>query len=230
MSQTGFPGIQPAMLEYFVGIALNNYREYFLSTHKDYEQNVKKPLYALAEELVPYALEIDDDMEQLPRRIVSRIRRDTRFTKDKSPYRSHMWLSFHPMSKPKWACFGLYYDISPDCSCYGGGFYDSDPARARWMRALLLRRQRELVQILTDPAFAAHYRILGEDYKRIEIPEELHPALRDLYRKKSFYVEHNDGLDPRISRPEYAQEIGDGMLLLKPLYQLLTNEYGDFAE
>ena len=47
MSQTGFPGIQPAMLEYFVGIALNNYREYFLSTHKDYEQNVKKPLYAL---------------------------------------------------------------------------------------------------------------------------------------------------------------------------------------
>ena len=66
------------------------------------------------------------------------------------------------------------------------------------MRALLLRRQRELVQILTDPAFAAHYRILGEDYKRIEIPEELHPALRDLYRKKSFYVEHNDGLDPRI--------------------------------
>ena len=124
MSQTGFPGIQPAMLEYFVGIALNNYREYFLSTHKDYEQNVKKPLYALAEELVPYALKIDDDMEQLPRRIVSRIRRDTRFTKDKSPYRSHMWLSFHPMSKPKWACFGLYYDISPDCSCYGGGFYD----------------------------------------------------------------------------------------------------------
>ena len=171
MSQTGFPGIQPAMLEYFVGIALNNYREYFLSTHKDYEQNVKKPLYALAEELVPYALKIDDDMEQLPRRIVSRIRRDTRFTKDKSPYRSHMWLSFHPMSKPKWACFGLYYDISPDCSCYGGGFYDSDPARARWMRALLLRRQRELVQILTDPAFATHYRILGEDYKRIEIPE-----------------------------------------------------------
>ena len=56
MSQTGFSGIQPAMLEYFVGIALNNYREYFLSTHKDYEQNVKKPLYALAEELVPYAL------------------------------------------------------------------------------------------------------------------------------------------------------------------------------
>ena len=53
MSQTGFQGIQPAMLEYFVGIALNNYREYFLSTHKDYEQNVKKPLYALARSLCP---------------------------------------------------------------------------------------------------------------------------------------------------------------------------------
>ena len=110
---------------------------------------------------------------------------------------------------------------------YGGA---AVPTLTEAGRALLLRRQRELVQILTDPAFAAHYRILGEDYKRIEIPEELHPALHDLYRKKSFYVEHNDGLDPRISRPEYAQEIGAGMLLLKPLYQLLTNEYGDFAE
>ena len=37
------------------------------------------------------------------------------------------------MSKPKWACFGLYFDISPDCSCYGGGFYDTTRA-ARWMR------------------------------------------------------------------------------------------------
>ena len=71
MSQTGFPGIQPAMLEYFVGIALNNYREYFLSTHKDYEQNVKKPLYALAEELVrgfAFLLPYYDYLEAVTRR------------------------------------------------------------------------------------------------------------------------------------------------------------------
>lgn len=224
MANAGFEGIKPAMLEYLMGIAMNNYREYFLATKKDYERDVKKPLYALAEELVPAALYIDDDMEQRPSHIVSRIRRDTRFTKDKSPYRSNMWLSFHPAGRPKSECFGLYYDISPRQSCYGAGYYDSDPARAHWMRQKILRQQEAFLAVLTDPAFAGHYQVLGEDYKRIEIPEALDPRLHDLYRKKSFYVEHTDGLDFKIERPEYAQEIAQGMKLLKPLYDLLMKE------
>ena len=124
--------------------------------------------------------------------------------------------------------------------------YTDDPVNPEDLETILdcgryapcgMNRQGWRFIVVTDPAvqekiYEANKRfcILGEDYKRIEIPEELHPALHDPYRKKSFYVEHNDGLDPGISRPEYAQEIGEGLLLLKPLYQLLTNEYGDFAE
>jgi len=224
MAQKGFEGIKPAMLEYFMGITMNNYREYFLATRKDYERDVKKPLYALAEELVPAALYVDEDMEQRPNHIVCRLRRDTRFTKDKTPYRNHMWLSFHPYGRPKSECFGLYYSISLTESCYGAGFYDCDPARARWMREKLLRQQEEFLAVLTDPEFAAHYRVCGEDYKRIEIPEKLDPRLHELYRKKSFYVEHTDGLDLKIEQPEYAQQIAYGFKLLKPLYTLLMTE------
>ena len=224
MKQTGFPGIQPEMLEYFMGIAFNNNREYFLATREQYEQQVKQPLYALAEALVPAALEVDPDMEQRPSHIVSRLRRDTRFTRDKTPYRDHMWLSFHPMGKPKSECFGLYYAISPTESCYGAGFYDCDPARARWMRQHILQHQDAFLRILKDPAFTVHYRVLGEDYKRMDFPEGLHPDLRGLYQKKGFYVEHSDGLDAKIERPEYAEEIARGFRLLAPLYQLLMKE------
>ena len=68
------------------------------------------------------------------------------------------------------------------------------------------------------------YRVLGEDYKRIDIPEQLDPRLHTLYRKKSFYVEHSDGLELKIGRPEYAQRIAQGLLLLKPLYELMMTE------
>ena len=224
MEQAGFSGIQPELLEYLMGIAMNNYREYFLATRGEYERHVKRPLYALAEALVPTARAIDADMEQRPSRIVSRIRRDTRFTKDKSPYRSNMWLSFHPTGRPKSECFGLYYDISPRGSCYGAGFYDCSPERARWLRGKILRQQEEFIKALCEPSFAEHYRVLGEDYKRIDIPEQLDPRLHTLYRKKSFYVEHSDGLDLKIERPEYAQEIAQGLLLLKPLYELMMTE------
>ena len=224
MEQAGFPGIQPELLEYLMGIAMNNYREYFHATSGEYERHVKRPLYALAEALVPTALSIDADMEQRPSRIVSRIRRDTRFTRDKSPYRSNMWLSFHPAGRPKSECFGLYYDISPRGSCYGAGFYDGSPERARWLRGKMLRQQEAFLKALCEPAFAEHYRVLGEDYKRIDIPAELDPRLHALYRKKSFYVEHSDGLELKIGRPEYAQQVAQGLLLLKPLYELMMTE------
>ena len=224
MELAGFPGIRTELLEYLMGIAMNNHREYFVATRGEYERNVKRPLYALAEALLPAALDIDPDMEQRPSRIVSRIRRDTRFTRDKTPYRSNMWLSFHPAGRPKSECFGLYYDISPRASCYGAGFYDCSPERARWLRGKLLRQQEDFLKVLCKPAFAAHFRVLGEDYRRIEIPAELDARLHDLYRKKSFYVEHSDGLDFKIERPEYAEEIAQGLLLLKPLYKLMMTE------
>lgn len=224
MERAEFAGIRPELLEYLMGISMNNYREYFLATRQAYERDVKRPLYALAEALVPTALAIDEDMEQRPSHIVSRIRRDTRFTKDKSPYRSNMWLSFHPTGRPKSECFGLYYDISPRGSCYGGGFYDCDPGRARWLRGKILRQQEQFLQALCAPEFAAHYRVLGEDYKRMDIPDGLDPRLHALYRKKSFYVEHSDGLDACIEQPEYAQRIARGLLLLGPLYHLMMTE------
>ena len=169
MEQAGFSGIRPELLEYLMGIAMNNYREYFLATRGEYERHVKRPLYALAEALVPTALAIDADMEQRPSRIVSRIRRDTRFTKDKSPYRSNMWLSFHPTGRPKSECFGLYYDISPRASCYGAGFYDCSPERARWLRGKLLRKGERPVgrAVIDDDHFPLLKRLPHDRFRRL---------------------------------------------------------------
>ena len=92
------------------------------------------------------------------------------------------------------------------------------------MREKILRQQEAFLEVLTEPGFAAHFTIGGEDYKRIEIPEKLDPRLHELYRKKSFYVEHTDGLDLKIEKPEYAQQIAYGFKLLKPLYTLLMTD------
>lgn len=224
MATSQFQGIKPAMLEYFMGIAFNNHREYFLSTRKEYEENVKKPLQALADELVPTVLKIEPEIEQRPSRIVSRIRRDTRFTKDKSPYRDHMWLSFFPMGKAQSECFTMYYSISITSSSYGAGFYNNSPARARWMREKLLRQQEDFLRVLGDDEFAQRFEVLGDDYKRMEIPENLDPRLHALYCKKGFFVQHMDEITAKIEQPEYAQEIASGLSALEPLYRLMTQD------
>ena len=223
MEKTAFPGIRQEMLDYFVGIGLNNNRDFFLRTHEDYEKNVRDPLYALAEGLLPAARELEPDLEELPRRIVSHIRRDTRFTKDKSPYRDHMWLTFRSAARNKWECFCLYYAISLEESGYGAGYYYNDPARARWFREKLPRQQEEFLAVICDPEFAARFVIEGDEYKKIVIPEKLDPRLIPLYVKKSFSVWHSDGLDEKIGQPEYLDEIAEGFRILKPLYRLMND-------
>ena len=133
MAEGKFAGVTQAMLDYYIGLALNNNREYYLATKDVYEREVRAPLLDLAETLAPAALQLDGEMEQRPGHILARIRRDTRFTRDKSPYRDHAWLSFRPMGRRKSGSFGLYAALGPQGCCYGAGFYDEEPARARRM-------------------------------------------------------------------------------------------------
>ncbi|MGI5885316.1 MAG: DUF2461 domain-containing protein [Candidatus Spyradocola sp.] len=225
MAQTArieFSGVTQEMLDYFLGLALNNNREYYLSTKDVYEREVRAPLLDLAERLVPAALAVDPDMEQRPGHILSRIRRDTRFTKDKSPYRDHAWLSFRPMGRRKSGSFGLYCALGPQGCCYGAGFYDVDPARARRIREAILRQPDAFEAALGDPAFEARFALGGDDYRRMEPPAPLPPRAAALYRKKGVYFEHDDGLDGRVFAPGYAEEIAEGFRLLAPIYALLA--------
>ena len=56
--------------------------------------NVKAPFEAFIQELAPAMLSIDPQMELRPYRCMARLRRDVRFTKDKSPFRDHLWVLF----------------------------------------------------------------------------------------------------------------------------------------
>ena len=222
MAEGKFAGVTQAMLDYYIGLALNNNREYYLATKDVYEREVRAPLLDLAETLAPAALQLDGEMEQRPGHILARIRRDTRFTRDKSPYRDHAWLSFRPMGRRKSGSFGLYAALGPQGCCYGAGFYDEEPARARRIREAILRNPDEFEAALSDPELRERFQMLGEDYRRMEPPVALPPGADALYRKKGVYFEHDDGLDGRVFSPRYAEEIAEGFRLLQPVYALLA--------
>ncbi len=222
VSEEGFRGVTEEMLQYYVGLALHNDRAYYLATKEVYERQVRAPLLDLAERLVPSALMVDARMEQRPGHILARIRRDTRFTRDKTPYRDHAWLSFRPAGRQKSGSFGLYCALGPQGCCYGAGFYDRDPARARRIREAILQRTDEFEGALSDPELRETFALGGEDYRRLEPPVPLPPGCDALYRKKSVYFEHDDGLKDNVFSPGYAEEIARGFRLLAPVYALLA--------
>lgn len=94
---TGFPGFRPAAIRFLKQLARNNRKEWFEEHRPSYEGELREPMKALVEEvdvrLAAFAPEITGD----PRRSMFRINRDVRFSRDKSPYKTHAACWFYHM-------------------------------------------------------------------------------------------------------------------------------------
>ena len=92
--QTGgdkiFKGFTDETISFMLDIRFNNNKEFMNTNREAYIENLRTPFYELIDTIAPYMLEIDPLMEIRPSKCLSRIFRDTRFTRDKSPYRDHI--------------------------------------------------------------------------------------------------------------------------------------------
>lgn len=155
---TEFRGCPEEMYQFFWEIAFQNYREFFEANRERYRRLVQQPMLALAERLLPVALDINPAFNPRPAAIVSRIRRDTRYSKDKSPYRDHVWLAFKPAEKRTSECFVMYAEFERECYGYGMGMYAPDPAQMGAMRERMRAMPEKFLALVSEPRFAARFR------------------------------------------------------------------------
>ena len=73
---------------------LQNSKDFYEEHKEEIKQKVILPFHELIAQMTPAMLEIDAQFVVTPSRMVSRVRRDTRYTKDKTLYRSNMWMFF----------------------------------------------------------------------------------------------------------------------------------------
>ena len=221
-----FDGFPFGMEEFFMMIRFNNNAVFFEEHRSLFERDVKAPLYALAEALAPSVLAVDPSLETRPSRVVSRIRRDTRFSHDKSPYRDHMWIGWRPVrtadSERKQQIPGLYFSVSLSGWDVGVGYYEATPATMKAFRARMLAAPSSFRTIIKEPAFADSFTLHGEEYKRPpagmeSIPDDLAPW----YKKKSFYVEHAEPLADKARTAGLVDTLTPLIAALAPMYQYL---------
>ena len=207
-----FQGYSNETIEFFLAIRFNNNRPFFLENRDWYLRAVREPSLALAEALAPVAEEIDPDLERRPHRVVSRINRDIRFSRDKSPYRDHVWLAFRRPGEERGSSLSLYFELGDGGAGYGMGFY---------------RENRALMEALLAPLLG-EFALYAVPNKRIRVPEAVPEALRPLYAAKGFYLEKAITDFDLIYSPDLAEEVRGGFMRLKPLYRdLLEHLPGD---
>ncbi len=127
-------------------LADNRFRDSkaYYEEHKDAIKNgVTIPMRQIAGIIGEELVSVDPLMNTIPTKMVSRVRRDTRYTKDKSLYRENMWIMF---MRPKHDWVGypcMWFEITPRDYSLGVGFYGDEPGLLETFRKALRERPEE---------------------------------------------------------------------------------------
>lgn len=122
-----FPGFSPKVLSFFRALEKNNKREWFAPRKEFFEEQVRGPMLQLVELLNDDLRSFSADHVVEPKKAIFRIYRDTRFSKDKSPYKPHIAAQFPPGGMPRHTGAGFYFHVSHQGVVIAAGMYMPGP-------------------------------------------------------------------------------------------------------
>ena len=217
-----FTGFTQDAIDFLTDIRFNNNQAFYEANQARYEAHVKAPLRALCDEMAPVVQLIDPRLDTRPGRTMSRIRRDTRFSRDKSPFRDHVWLGWRYPNERRSEGFGMYWGFGPDWIGWGCGCYATDKPLMDALRLHIRRHPDEVREALANPVLA-RYTMYGESYHRIAVPDDVPEDLRGLYVRKGFGLEYNGDEEAwrQLRSHEMADVLTAALNAMAPLQQLM---------
>jgi uncharacterized protein (TIGR02453 family) len=185
-----FPGFPAEGLAFFSSLQRNNRREWFQPRKAIFEASMKQPMRELVGAVNSAMKSFAPDYVTDPDKAIYRIYRDTRFSKDKTPYKDHIAASFSRRGDKAGA--GYYFAVSHKEVAIGGGIYMPEPETLRDMRQHVAEHHEEFRKIARARAVRQLFTaVQGEQLSRV--PKGYasdHPAA-DILRMKQYllYVE-----------------------------------------
>ena len=218
----GFPGFPKEMTTFFRSLKRNNRREWFQPRKHVFEQYVKEPMIelvtALNRDFAKFAPEFVSD----PKKAIFRIYRDTRFSSDKTPYKTHIAASFARRGGERLAAGGFYFSVSHDQIEVAGGIYHPQPETMLVVRNHIAEHHQDLRRLLADRKVR---RLLGDlqGDALTRAPkgfDPAHPAIQ-LIKMKDWILDTT--LDPALgTSPRLYKELADRFRAMTPLIEFLN--------
>jgi uncharacterized protein (TIGR02453 family) len=191
-----FASIPPAALRFLTRLKRHNTRPWFKANRAVYETEVRDPLKALVEDVDVHLAAIAPEITGDPRRSIFRIHRDVRFSRDKSPYKTHAACWFYHQDAGRGVGgeaqggAGFYFHFSPTEVFLGGGIWMPPRESLGRLRQALVDDQEGFEKIVLHRSFQQRFGRLDEETMLKRLPRgfaEDIPAARWL-RYQSFTV------------------------------------------
>lgn len=223
--------ISKATFKYLKDLKKNNNKPWF-TENKDRYTSMHENLISFAEDLMAELSKSDKLVPMTGKKSLFRIYRDVRFSKDKTPYKSHM--AGRMKRDSAWLRGGYYYHISPGDTIVALGFWGPEPKDLKLIRDQIAQDDKPLRKILKSKKITNTFEFRGQQLKTAPkgYPKD-HPAI-DLLRYKQFVLSRTfsdkETLDKgflkecaktfKASRPflDYMSEILTHDLNGEPLY------------
>jgi uncharacterized protein (TIGR02453 family) len=181
------PVFDADLLKFLGELKTHNNKPWFERNRARYERVYRDSFASFITSIAPHLAKISPYLMADPRPVggsVMRIYRDTRFSKDKSPYRTYTVVHFGHKDGEEGSAPGLFLYVARDEITAGGGIWHPEPAVARKIRSSIVTESREWLSSTASPPFRKRFQLTGESLKRPPpgISAE-HPLILDLMRK-----------------------------------------------
>lgn len=214
-----FEGFKPAAFTFFRGLAKNNSKVWFDSRREIYESEVREPMKALVEEMDVRFARFGPEIVGDPRRAIFRINRDIRFSRDKSPYKTHSacWFNHGNATRQvgqeaESGSAGFYFHLEPGTSFLGAGVWMPPRGQLGKIRDALADDPKGFAAVVESPAVKRRYGKLEDESMLTRLPRGYEPghAAEKWLRYQSFTM---------------GRALTEREVLGKKLPQILEREY-----
>jgi uncharacterized protein (TIGR02453 family) len=211
-------------LQFLDDLKKNNNRDWFQDNKKRYEI-FKKNYHQLVSDFLDVMKPLDPSLELLEvKNCTFRINRDIRFSKDKSPYKSHLgvWMSAGTKGLNR---AGYYIHIEKGASFIAGGFYSPEAEDLKKVRKEIAFFHDDLEVILKDKNFKKEFGSLDvNENNSLKNPprgyEKEHPAIEFL-KLKSFTATQKYDID-EVTKKDFVAKMSQKLIALKPLNEFIN--------
>ena len=216
--------MQSSTLQFLRNLEKNNNREWF-NENKTLYQEAQQDVISFVEKLIEEMADFDEEMGKLEaKKSVFRIYRDTRFSKDKTPYKTNFGAGLGMGKGNKIS--GYYLHIEPGKSFLAGGVYKPEPSVLKTIRQEISAFGDEFKAILQQDEFRNYFRGLSVEDKLKKVPQgfEKDDKMAEYLKLKHFIVTHPIS-DEQLLSENAVKEFTKIFKAMKPLNDFLQTPF-----
>ena len=200
----------------------NNNREWFLDNKERYTNFMINPFKQLVISLSEFMLNIDPEFVVEPKvdKTISRINKDIRFSKDKSPYKTHMFMTFKRKNKDWNSRPAFFLEIGPTRYSYGMGMLMPNPNSMKSIRKYIDNDPKAFEKLINSYSYNDVFKIKGDSYTKKKSPHS--DKLNEFYLKKNIFLSKSRSNDDGLYSEHLYKYVINDLNLVAPLYNQLN--------